>query len=64
MSAPHPDLVRDAITRSAITKTELARRAGLHPNSLTDVERPSWNPRWLTLEGLCRAVEEIKRDRA
>lgn len=60
----HPDTVRDAIQRSAIPKKELAKRAGLHPNTLTGVEQPQWNPRWNTLEALCAAAEQIKRERA
>ena len=62
--AIHPDTVRDAIQRSAIPKKDLAERAGLHPNTLTGVERPSWSPRWDTLVKLCTAGDEIKRERA
>jgi len=64
MQTPHPDIVRDAIQRSAIAKAELARRAAIHPNSLNGVEQPAWDPRWSTLRKLCDAVDEIKRERA
>lgn len=60
----HPDDVRDAIERRGITKAELARRAGLHKNTLAGCEVPSWSPRWLTLEALCAAVDEIAAERA
>lgn len=60
----HPDKVRTAVDRQAISKAELARRAGLHANSLSDVESPDWNPRWRTLEALCVAVDEILAERA
>lgn len=60
----HPDEVRDAITRSAITKAELARRADVHPNTLANVESSDWNPRWQTLETLCTAADAIRAERA
>jgi len=60
----HPDDVRDAIKRCAIAKAELARRAGVHPRSLSKVEREDWNPRWKTLDALCMAIEAIRRERA
>ena len=61
---PHPDDVRDAISRSAVTKAELASRTGLNVSSLRNIESDSWNPRWKTLEKLCAAANEIKRERA
>jgi len=60
----HPDTVRSAVARSAISKAELARAAGMHPNSLSGLEREDWNPRWQTLSDLCKAVESIKMARA
>jgi len=60
----HPDDVRDAIRRSRIAKAEIARRAGVHPRTLSNVELPGWNPRWQTLDALCRAIEEIRAERA
>lgn len=60
----HPDEVRDAITRSAITKAELARRAEVHPNTLANVESSEWSPRWKTLEDLCKAADAIRAERA
>lgn len=60
----HPDTVRDAVARSAISKAELARAASLHPNSLLGMEKDDWNPRWDTLRRLCDAVQEIKLARA
>lgn len=60
----HPDVVRDAIQRSAIRKSDLAKRAQLNPNTLNKVESMDWSPNWNTLKKLCEAVEEIKRERA
>lgn len=60
----HPDEVRNAITKSAISKAELARRANVHANTLANVEDADWSPRWKTLEALCRAVDEIRAERA
>lgn len=60
----HPDEVRDAIARSAITKADLARRAEVHANTLANVESPDWSPRWKTLEALCRAADAIRGERA
>jgi len=55
----HPDEVRNAITRHGISKAELARRAGVHANTLANVEAAEWSPNWKTLEALCRATDEI-----
>lgn len=60
----HPDEVRDAINRSAITKAELARRAGVHANTLANVESEEWSPRWKTLVALCLAADAIRAERA
>ena len=61
----HPNIVRDAVSRSGISKAEIARRAEVHPNSLVGIEVvEAWNPKWFTLEALCKAVDEIKRERA
>lgn len=60
----HPDDVRDAVNRCAISKADLARRAGLHPNSLLNMDSPQWSPRWLNLVALCEAAEAIKAERA
>ena len=60
----HPDEVRNAISKSAISKAELARRAEVHHNTLANVESPEWSPRWKTLEALCRAADAIRAERA
>lgn len=60
----HPDEVRNAITKHAISKAELARRAGVHANTLANVEGPDWSPRWKTLEALCLAADAIRLERA
>lgn len=57
--ARHPNEVRDAIARRGISKAELARRAAVHPNTLADVEKKTWNPRWSTLEALCVGADQL-----
>lgn len=60
----HPAEVRDAIARQAITKTELAQRAGVHANTLAKIDSDEWSPRWKTLVALCLAVDAIRAERA
>lgn len=60
----HPDDVRDAVNRSAISKSDLATRAQVHVNTLAELDSPKWNPKWRTLDALCRAAEEIKAERS
>ena len=62
--APNPDKVRDAISKHGVSKAELARRSGVHPNTLANVEKAGWSPRWDTLVALCDAVDAILADRA
>ena len=59
----HPDDVRDAIDRCGITKAALCERTGLNKNTLTGLHNPEWDPRWSTLDKLCRAADEIKAER-
>lgn len=56
---PHPDIVREAIA-SGTSKADLAREAGIHPNTLANVADPEWSPRWKTLEALCNAAATLK----
>jgi len=60
----HPDIVRDAISRCAITKADLSQRSGINRSNLRDIDKPDWNPKWETLSALCDAVRAIKRERA
>lgn len=60
----HPDDVRDAVNRSAISKADLATRAQVHVNTLADLDSPDWNPKWRTLDKLCAAAEAIKAERS
>jgi lambda repressor-like predicted transcriptional regulator len=61
--ARHPNDVREAITKRGVTKADLARRAEVHANTLADVEKPEWNPRWRTLEALCVAADQLIGER-
>jgi transcriptional regulator with XRE-family HTH domain len=44
--------IRLVIRDKAITKSALAERAGLHPNTLQGVERDDWNPTASTLKAI------------
>lgn len=57
--ARHPNDVREAIAKRGVTKADLARRAEVHPNTLANVEKEDWNPRWATLEALCVAADQL-----
>jgi 3,4-dihydroxy 2-butanone 4-phosphate synthase/GTP cyclohydrolase II len=44
MSHPTIDRVRDLVSSDRMSRTALARAAGLHANSLRECLEPSWNP--------------------
>lgn len=53
--------VRRLLAEGRYTKASLARRAGLHPNTLRDADGESWNPTAETLlavEGVIHADPE------
>lgn len=56
--------IRTALGDGGIQKQVLAAEAGVHRNSLSDVESDQWNPRLKTLEALSNAVDRIKERRA
>ena len=60
----HPDMVRSAIEQERMSKSELAKVAGINKNSLTGVNRENWNPSWDTLQKLCGAAARIRRARS
>ena len=49
MSKPLIDRVRELVSSGDITKSGLARAAGLHPNSLRNLDEDDWNPKAETL---------------
>lgn len=54
--------VRAALKRDGVTAAGLAKRAGLHRNTLYGADRADWNP---TAEILCKLephIEAIERD--
>jgi len=61
--ARHPDEVRFAL-KEGITKAALARKAGVHENTLRSVESDDWAPKWPTLVKLCDAVEQMKGEQS
>lgn len=48
--------IREPIASGRMTKTEMARRAGLPLTTLIELQRPTWNPRADTLRALLKAV--------
>lgn len=59
--AVHPDEVRLAISDGGVSKAALAREAKLHENTLRNIESDDWNPRFRTLEVLCKAARKLTR---
>ncbi len=58
MSNPSIERVRDLIAQGTITRSGLARAAGLHANTLRDCTEPDWNPTHDTLRKLDRYLDE------
>ena len=67
MSTDLIDRIRNAVTERGVSRSGLARAAGLHPNSLRSLDDPDWNPtadtlkkleRYLSYSGLS-PIEEI-----
>lgn len=56
--------IREPILSGRMTKTEMARRAGLPITTLIELHRPGWNPRAATLKALLKAVPRRPLDRA
>lgn len=52
MSTPTLEKVRELVTSGEMTKSGLARAAGLHANTLRDCGEPGWNPTAETLAKL------------
>ena len=52
-----PDLVRQYAARHGLTKTALATLAGLHENTLRDLDKPNWSPSWKTATALSRLLQ-------
>lgn len=63
--------VNKAITRirafvaspHGLSKSGLAKEAGLSPNALRDLDKPEWNPTAETLDTLLKVIAEIKTAR-
>lgn len=53
--------VRTALKREGVTAAGLAKKAGLHRNTLYGAERPDWNPTADVLKKLEPQVEAIER---
>lgn len=58
MSSDLIDRIRRIVTDGGMSRSGLARAAGLHANTLRDVTQPTWNPTADTLAKLERALFE------
>ena len=58
MSSELIERIRKIVSQGGISKSGLARAAGLHPNSLRDVALPGWNPTADTLAKLEHVLDE------
>ena len=58
MSSELIERIRKIVSQGGISKSGLARAAGLHPNSLRDVSLPGWNPTADTLTKLEHVLDD------
>jgi 3,4-dihydroxy 2-butanone 4-phosphate synthase/GTP cyclohydrolase II len=57
MSTQLIDRIRSIVDDGSVSRSGLARAAGLHANSLRDLDSPSWNPTAETLRKLEQWLE-------
>lgn len=53
--------VRAALKKQGVTARGVAQKAGLHRNTLCNIDRPDWNPTAAVLKALEPHVEAIER---
>lgn len=53
--------IRALLDRPGMNKVLLADRAGVHRNTLNDIENEDWNPTAKTLEAILKAVERLEK---
>jgi 3,4-dihydroxy 2-butanone 4-phosphate synthase / GTP cyclohydrolase II len=58
MSTDLIDRIRRLVTEGGMSRTGLARAAGLHANTLRDLTQPGWNPTAETLSKLERVLDD------
>lgn len=56
--------IRRFVSDRNIAPATLARAAGLHANTLRDLNSPDWNPRWETIEAVEKAIAGWPRPEA
>lgn len=56
----HPNYVRETVGELGVQKKDLAEKAQVNKNTLNGIESPDWNPKWKTLEALCKAASAIR----
>lgn len=52
------------LARPGMNKQALAELAGIHRNTLADIDRPGWSPNSKTLEALVRVVDHFSTARS
>ena len=52
--------IRSFKRERGLTNSRLARDAGLHENTLRDIDKPKWNPRVRTVEKLQRRITRLR----
>ena len=50
-------------SRTGLSKSALAKRAGLSLNALRDLDKTDWNPKAETLDKCLSAIAEIRAER-
>ena len=53
--------VRDFLKEKGVSKLLLTQAAGIHPNSLRNVDDPDWNPTAKTLQALDDAAIRLSK---
>jgi DNA-binding XRE family transcriptional regulator len=49
------------LDQPGMNKVLLANKAGVHRNTLNDIEKASWNPAAQTLDAILGAVERLEK---
>lgn len=60
MQEDYQQRIAAVLRQPQITKALIASRAGVHPNTLRDMDRPDWNPALRTFLAVMAVVEKIE----
>lgn len=58
------DRIRRFAASRKLRSATLARAAGLHPNALRDMHKPTWRPRFDTVDKLEKAIMALKAEKS